>query len=327
MKSKALATVAAALVALMVGLTPTAAVAQAYPEKPVRIVVPYVAGGNLDVITRLFAKALGDEFGHPFIVDNRPGANGNTGTELVVHAAPDGYTIAMVAAGTMTINPALYRTMPFDPERELLPITLVASGPMVLQVHPSLPVKNLAELRAYAKANPGKLNFGSGGNGTLSHLSTEMLKARAGLDIVHVPYKGTALAVTDLVAGHIHGMFDTLSTAAPRIKEGALRGIAVTSMKRSAALPEVPTIHEAGLEGYSADAWSGLVAPLNTPREIIAKIQAAVARIAASPEIQTRLESVGSVAVGSSPEEFRDVIRADKRKWAEVLKVSGAKVE
>ena len=326
MKRSALATLAA-LSALVVWLTPAGASAQAYPDKPVRIVVPYVAGGNLDVITRLFAKALGDELGHPFIVDNRPGANGNTGTEQVVHAPPDGYTIAMVAAGTMTINPALYRTMPFDPERELLPISLVASGPMVLQVHPSLPVKNLAELMAYAKANPGKLNFGSGGNGTLSHLSTEMLKTRAGLDIVHIPYKSTALAVTDLVAGHIHGMFDTLSTAAPRIKDGTLRGIAVTSMKRSAVLPDVPTIDAAGIKGYSADAWSGLVVPLNTPGEIVSKIQAAVARIAGSPEIRQRLEGVGSVAVGSSPEEFREVIRADKTKWAEVLKVSGAKVE
>lgn len=312
---------------MAIGLAPMGASAQNYPDKPVRIVVPYVAGGNLDVITRLFAKALGEELGQPFIVDNRPGANGNTGTEQVVHAPPDGYTIAMVAAGTMTINPALYRTMPFDPERELVPISLVASGPMVLQVHPSLPVKSLADLMEYARANPGKLNFGSGGNGTLSHLSTEMLKARGGLDIVHIPYKGTALAVTDLVAGHIHGMFDTLSTAAPRIKDGKLRGIAVTSTKRSEALPDVPTIDEAGIKGYSADAWSGLVAPLNTPAGVISKIQTAVAKIAASPEIRHHLEDVGSVAVGSTPEEFREVIRADKVKWAEVLRISGAKVE
>jgi tripartite-type tricarboxylate transporter receptor subunit TctC len=319
--------VLALVASALVGLSPARAASESYPEKPVRVVVPYVAGGNLDLITRLFAKALTDELGQTFFVENRPGANGNTGTEYVVRAPADGYTIAMVAAGTMAINPALYRSMPFDPERDLAPISLVASGPMVLQVHPSLPVKNLAELVAYAKAHPGKLNFGSGGNGTLSHLSTEMLKARAGLDIVHIPYKGTALAVNDLVAGHIHGMFDTLSTAATRIKDGTLRGIAVTSRERSPVLPDIPTIDEAGVKGYSADAWSGLVAPLNTPAEIIGKIQAAVARIAAGDEIRRQLQGMGSVAVGSSPDDFREIIRSDTAKWSEVLKVSGAKVE
>ena len=313
--------------ALIVAALPFLALAQTYPDKPVRMVVPYVAGGNLDIIARLFARALSDELGQPFVVDNRPGANGNSGTEQVVRSAPDGYTIAMIAAGTMTINPALYKTMPFDPEKDLAPISLVASGPMVLEVNPSLPVKNFAELIAYAKANPGKLNFGSGGNGTLSHLSVEMLKARTGADIVHVPYKGTALAVNDLVAGHIQGMFDTLSTAAPHIKEGTLRGIAVTSVKRSDVLSSLPTIAEAGVEGYSADAWSGLVAPAGTSPAVIARIQAAVAKAAANEELRKRLAAVGSEAVGSGPDQFAAVIRADKVKWAEVIKVSGAKVE
>ena len=312
---------------MIVAALPFLALAQTYPDKPVRMVVPYVAGGNLDVIARLFARALSDELGQPFVVDNRPGANGNTGTEQVVRSAPDGYTIAMIAAGTMTINPALYKTMPFDPEKDLAPISLVASGPMVLEVNPALPVKNFAELISYAKANPGKLNFGSGGNGTLSHLSVEMLKARTGADIVHVPYKGTALAVNDLVAGHIQGMFDTLSTAAPHIKEGTLRGIAVTSVKRSEVLSSLPTIAEAGVEGYSADAWSGLVAPAGTPPALIARLQSAVAKAAANEELRKRLAAVGSEAVGSSPDQFAAVIRADKVKWADVIKVSGAKVE
>ena len=317
----------AAVVALIIGSSPATGWAQTYPDKPVRMVVPYVAGGNLDVIARLFAKALADELGQPFVVDNRPGANGNTGTEQVVRSAPDGYTIAMVAAGTMTINPALYKTMPFDPEKDLAPISLVASGPMVLEVNPALPVKTFPELIAYAKANPGKLNFGSGGNGTLSHLSVEMLKARTGANIVHIPYKGTALAVNDLVAGHIQGMFDTLSTAAPHIKEGTLRGIAVTSVKRSDVLPALPTIAEAGVAGYSADAWSGLVAPVGTPGPVIARIQSAVAKIAGNEDIRKRLASVGSEAVGSTAEQFEAVIKNDKVKWAEVIKISGARIE
>ena len=317
----------AAIATAIAAAWPATGWTQTYPDKPVRLVVPYVAGGNLDVIGRLFAKAMADELGQPVVVDNRPGANGNTGTEQVVRSAPDGYTIAMVAAGTMTINPALYKTMPFDPERDLAPISLVASGPMVLEVNPSLPVKDFSELIAYAKANPGKLNFGSGGNGTLSHLSVEMLKAKTGANIVHIPYKGTALAVNDLVAGHIQGMFDTLSTAAPHIKEGTLRGIAVTSVGRSSALPNLPTIAEAGVPGYSADAWSGLVAPAGTPPAVIARLQGAIAKAAASDEIRKRLASVGSEAVGSTPEQFGAVIRADKVKWTEVIKVSGARVE
>ena len=317
----------AAVVALIIGSSPATGWAQTYPDKPVRMVVPYVAGGNLDVIARLFAKALADELGQPFVVDNRPGANGSTGTEQVVRSAPDGYTIAMVAAGTMTINPALYKTMPFDPEKDLAPISLVASGPMVLEVNPALPVKTFPELIAYAKANPGKLNFGSGGNGTLSHLSVEMLKARTGANIVHIPYKGTALAVNDLVAGHIQGMFDTLSTAAPHIKEGTLRGIAVTSVKRSDVLPALPTIAEAGVAGYSADAWSGLVAPVGTPGPVIARIQSAVAKIAGNEDIRKRLASVGSESVGSTAEQFEAVIKNDKVKWAEVIKISGARIE
>ena len=193
---------------------------QQYPAKPVRIVVPYVAGGNLDVTARLFAQALGEELGQPFVIDNRPGANGNTGTEQIVRSAPDGYNLAMVSAGTLTINPTLYTNMPFDPEKDITPISIVSSGPLVLQANNNMPFTTVSELVAYAKANPGKLNFGSGGNGTLAHLSTEMLRARTGVNIVHVPYKGTSLATNDVMAGHIQVMFDTLSTATPLIKEG-----------------------------------------------------------------------------------------------------------
>ena len=299
--------------------------AQRYPEKPVRIVVPYVAGGNLDVTARLFANGLSEELGQPFVIENRPGANGNTGTEHVVRSAPDGYTLAMVSAGTMTINPSLYKTMSFDPERDLAPVSIVSSGPMVLQVNNALPIGNMAELVAYAKANPGKLNFGSGGNGTLAHLSTEMLRARTGIDIVHVPYKGTALATSDVMAGHIQVMFDTLSTAAPLIRDGKLRAIAVTSARRSAAFPNLPTIGEAGIRDYVAETWAGLVAPAGTPREVTVRLQAAVARIAAREQIQSRLAAVGSEAVGSTSEQFAGTVRTERARWAEIVRISGAK--
>jgi tripartite-type tricarboxylate transporter receptor subunit TctC len=303
------------------------AAAQRYPDKPVRMVVPYVAGGNLDVIGRLFAQGLGEELGQSFVVDNRPGANGNVGTDQVVRSAPDGYTIAMVSAGTMTINPALYRTMSFDPEKDLAPISLVASGPMVLEVNPALPVHNVGELVAYAKANPGKLNFGSGGNGTLSHLSTEMLRARTGIDIVHVPYKGTALALNDLLGGQIQVMFDTLSTSVPHIEDGKLRALAVTSVKRSTTLASLPTIAEAGVKDYSADAWSGLVAPAGTPRELISRLHAAAAKVAAREQIRKTLATLGSEPVGTTPEQFAEMIRTERGKWAEIVKISGARVE
>jgi tripartite-type tricarboxylate transporter receptor subunit TctC len=299
-----------------------------YPDKPIRMVVPYVAGGNLDVIGRLFAQALTEELGQAVFVENRPGANGNTGTQTVVRSPADGYTLAMVAAGTLTINPSLYRaSMPFDPEKDLVAISLVASGPMVLEVNADLPVHDVKELIAYAKANPGKLNFGSGGNGTLSHLSLEMLCERAGVDIVHVPYKGTSLAVNDLLAGHIQGMFDTLSTAAPLIKEGRIRGIAVTSLRRSQAMPELPTVGETGVKDYSADAWSGLVAPAGTPREVVMRLQAAMAKIAAQEQTQKRLALVGSEAVGSTSEQFAATIHTERARWAEIVKVSGAHVD
>lgn len=301
--------------------------AQKYPDKPIRMVVPYVAGGNLDVIARLFAQSLSEELGQPVVVDNRPGANGNTGMEQVVRTPANGYTIALVSAGTMAINPSLYRSMAFDPEKDLAPVSLVASGPLVLQINNSLPIQNFQELIAYAKANPGKLNFGSGGNGTLAHLSFEMLRQRTGIDIVHVPYKGTSIAVNDLIAGHIQAMFDTLSTAAPMISEGKVRGIAVTSAKRSEAIPNLPTVSEAGVRDYSADAWSGLVVPAGTPRDIIMRLQTAIAKIGARDVIQKRLAVVGSESVGSTPEQFAITIRAERVRWAEIVKVSGARLD
>lgn len=300
---------------------------QRYPQKAVRVVVPYVAGGNLDVTARLFAQHLSEELGQPFVIENRPGANGNLGTDQVARTAPDGYTLAMVSAGTLGINPAMYATMPFDPEKDLTHISIVSTGPMVLQVTPWLPAKTVQELIDLAKAQPGKLNFGSGGNGTLAHLSLEMLKLRAGIDIVHVAYKGTSLATTDVMAGHIQGMFDTLSTAAPLIREGKLRALAVTSARRSAAFPNLPTIAETGVRDYSAETWAGLVGPRGIRRDIVDRLHATIARIAAKPDVQQRLIGVGSEAVGNSPEQFRQQLATERKSWAEVVNVSGAKAD
>jgi tripartite-type tricarboxylate transporter receptor subunit TctC len=215
--------------------------------------------------------------------------------------------------------------MPFDPEKDIAPISIVATGPMVLQVTNSLPVNSVQDLIAYAKSRPGQLNFGSGGNGTLAHLSIEMLKTRAGIDIVHVPYKGTSLATSDVMGGHLHAMFDTLSTAAPLIKERKLRALAVTSARRSRAFPDLPTLQESGVRDYVAETWAGLVAPAGTPAEIVNRLQSAIARIAARPEIQQRLASVGSEAVGGSSAEFARIADQDRARWAEIVRISGAR--
>ena len=318
---------AACFFAVCVALPWHQARAQTYPERTVRIVVPYVAGGNLDITTRLFAEGLTAELGQTFFVENRPGANGNTGTAQVVRTPPDGYTLAMVSAGTMAINPAMYRNMGFDPEKDLALISIVSTAPMALVANNSMPFRTIAELVAYARANPGKLNFGSGGVGSLAHLSAEMLRVRAGIDIVHVPYKGAALALNDAMAGTIQVVFDTLNTSAPLIKDGRLRAIAVTSAKRSAAFPHVPTIGEAGINDYVAETWAGLVAPAGTPRETIMRIQTVIAKIAAREQTQTRLAATGSETVAGTPEQFATTLRADRTRWAEIVKVSGARAE
>jgi len=300
---------------------------QAYPTKPVRLIVPYAAGGSIDIISRLFAQGLTEELGQTFVVDNRPGANGNVGTDQVVRSAPDGYTLAVVSAATITINPFLYKEMSFDTQKDLTPISLLASGPMVLVVNASLPIRNVNELISYAKANPGKLNVGSGGNGSLAHLSAEMLRTRTSISFVHVPYKGTSLAVNDLLGGQIQAMFDTLYTAVPFVTEGRTRALAVTSTKRSAVFPDVPTVAEVGVKDYSADAWSGMVAPAGLSRAVVARLQAAIAKIAQRDQVQKRMASVGSEGVASSPEQFASVIQADRVKWAEVIKASGARID
>ena len=319
--------VAVLLIAGLGLLSPGVADAQKFPQKPVRLVVPYAAGGNLDATARIVAQGLAEATGQAFFVENRPGANGNVGLEQVARSAPDGYTLAMVSAATMTVNPHLYRAMPFDPGKDLAPITLVASGPLMLVVNPSLPVTSVAELIAYANANPGKLNFGTGGSGTMGHLSTELLKRRAGIDLVHVPYKGNSLSLAALLAGEIQVMFDTFSTSIPLVEQGRLRALATTGTTRSPLLAKLPTIAESGVRDFSADAWSGMVGPAGIPADTIVFLQQEVAKVLARADVRQKITSQGNEPVGSPPEAFAAVIKAEGAKWADVVKASGMRVE
>ncbi len=298
-----------------------------YPNKPVRLVVPFPAGGTTDILARAAAQKLSETWGQQVIVDNRPGAGGNIGAELVAKAAPDGYTLLMGTVGTHAINSSLYAKMPYDHVKDFAPVILVAGVPNVLVVNPDLPIKTVAELIAYAKANPGKLNFASSGSGTSIHLSGELFKVMAGVQMTHVPYKGSAPALTDLIGGQVQLMFDNLPSSLPQIKGGKLRAVAVTSTARAAALPDVPTVAESGLPGFEASSWFGILAPAGTSKEIIAKINADVQKWLASPDAKDKLLGQGAIAAGGTPEDFAKHIQAETAKWAKVVKESGAKVD
>jgi tripartite-type tricarboxylate transporter receptor subunit TctC len=297
-----------------------------YPAHPVRFIVPSAAGGGTDIIARAVSLKLSEALGQQFVVDNRPGAGQMIGIELAAKAPPDGHTILM-AASTLAINPVMYKKVPYDPLRDFAPVTQAASLPNVLVVHPSLPVNSLAELIAYAKARPGELNFASAGIGTSPQMSIELLKSMAGIDMVHIPYKGTAPGVVDLLAGQVKVMAPNVLTALPHIKSGKLRALAVTSGNRSRALPEIPTVAEAGLAGYDSTQWYGVLAPAGTPREIVARLHGEIVRALRDPEVGKRLEADGAEAVGSSPEEFSAFIRSETEKWAKVARAAGIKPE
>jgi tripartite-type tricarboxylate transporter receptor subunit TctC len=290
-------------------------------------VVPFPPGGATDILARDVAQKLTEAWGQSVVVDNRPGAGGNIGSELVAKAPPDGYTLLMGTVGTHAINASLYAKMPYDHIRDFAPVILVAGVPNVLVVNPALPVNTVAELIAYAKANPGKLNFASSGNGTSIHLSGELFKVMAGVQMTHVPYKGSAPAVADLISGQVQLMFDNLPPSLPQIKAGKLRALAVTSSTRAPALPDVPTMAEAGLPGFEASSWFGVLAPAGTPPAIVAKLNAEIARWLATPEAKERLSKQGADAAGGSPEDFVKHIAAETTKWAKVVKDSGAKVD
>ena len=303
------------------------AFAQAYPTHSIRLVVPFPAGGTTDILARAAAQKLSESLGQAVVVDNRPGAAGNIGADLVAKSAPDGYTLLMGTVGTHAINPGLYAKMPYDHVKDFVPVVLVAGVPNVLAVYPAFPVNSVAELIALAKSKPGTINFASSGSGTSIHLSGELFKTMAGVDMTHIPYKGSSPALTDLMGGQVQIMFDNLPSSLPLIKAGKLRAIAVTSLKRAPALPDVPTISESGLPGFEASSWFGVLAPAGTPAPIVAKLNADVNKWLQSPEAREQLLAQGANAAGGTPEQFAAHIRAETEKWAKVVKASGAKAD
>lgn len=303
------------------------ALGQAYPSRTIRLVVPFPAGGTTDILARAAAQRLTESLGQPVVIDNRPGAGGNIGSDIVAKSAPDGYTLLMGTVGTHAINPSLYSKMPYDHVKDFIPVVLVAAVPNVLVVNPSLPVHSVGDLIKLAKAKPGAINFASSGSGTSIHLSGELFKTMAHVDMTHVPYKGSAPALTDLIGGQVDVMFDNLPSSLAQIKGGKLRAVAVTSLKRAPALPDVPTIAESGLPGFEASSWFGVLAPAGTPFPVIARINSEVNKWLQSPDAREQLLAQGAEAAGGTPESFALHIRAETDKWAKVVKASGAKVD
>ncbi len=306
----------------------------AWPSKPVRIVVPFAAGGTTDILARALAPELQRAFGQPFVIDNKPGAGGNNGAAEVAKAPNDGYTLLMGTVGTHAINPSLYPRMPYDHIKDFQPVTLMAGVPNILVMNPAtaqrLGVNHVADLIKALKANPGRLNMASSGNGTSIHLAGELFKTLTGTFMVHIPYRGSGPALIDLMGGSMDLMFDNLPSALPHVKSGKLKALAVTSGQRSSALPELPTVAEAGgptLQGYEASSWFGLLAPAGTPMDIATRVQVETARAIATPALKERLQAQGAIPSGMAPAEFARFIDAETRKWAQVVKASGAKVD
>ena len=297
----------------------TRAHAQAWPSKPLRLIVPYTAAGSTDQLSRALAQRLGDALGQPVMVENRPGANTIIGAEAAAKSEPDGHTLFMGSSGSLAVNPSLYAKLPYDPARDFSLVTLTASSPLVLVLHPSVPVNSVKELADYARANPGKLNFASVGNGNPLHLAGELFKAMAGVQITHVPYKGSAPALTDLLAGQVQLMFDTPITSMPHVRSGNLKAFAVTSAKRSAALPELPTIAELGYPGYDAGIWFGVVVRKGTPAPVIAKLNAELRKILDNAELRAKFGAQSLDLMSSTPEEFNAFLAAEVAKWRKVI--------
>jgi len=320
-----LAALIAGAAALAIATMPAAA--QSFPSKPIRLVVPFPPGGPLDASARLIGQKLTEAWGQTVVVDNRPGAGGNIGADLVAKSAPDGYTVVMGALSTHAVNPHLFPKMPYDAVKDFAPITLVAITPNVLVVNPSLPVNSVKELIAYAKAHPGKLSFGSGSNGSAGHLAGELFKIDASVDMVHVPFKGGAPATQALLAGDTQLMFDNLANATPQVKAGKLKALAVTTAQRSPLAPELPTMAEAGLGGFDISTWYGLLAPAGTPRDIIAKWNAEVTRILNAPDVREKLMAQGAEPAPDTPDQFAQFIARELAKYQRIVKASGAKVD
>jgi tripartite-type tricarboxylate transporter receptor subunit TctC len=319
------ASLVAAGVLVTFGAAPSSA--QDYPSKPIRLVVPYPPGSGTDIVGRLLAQRLGESLGQQVYVDNRPGAGATVGTAFVAKGTPDGYTILMADLGPLAIGPSFYRQLPYDPIKELAPISQVAVLPFVLVVHPSVPANNVPELIALARAKSGQLNYASVGNGTAVHLATELFRQIAGIDIVHIPYKGSAPALTDLVAGRTSMMFVNVLSVRGFLESGQLRAVAIGTAERSPAMPEVPTVAESTQPNFRAGVWFGLLAPAETPRAIIDRLNAETVRVLQTPDFKAKLIEQGAESVPSSAEQFSALIQAEITKWADVIRSSGVRME
>jgi tripartite-type tricarboxylate transporter receptor subunit TctC len=318
--SAGLAAIALACPAL--AQVPSAGSAHAYPSRPVRVVVPFAPGGPNDIIVRLVAQRLAESLGQPFLVENRAGAGGNIGTDYVAKSAPDGYTLLSVGPGSLIINPLMGK-VPYDTQRDFAPVTLMARAPNALVAHPSLPASSVRELIALARARPGEINYGSGGNGSTPHLSAALFAAMAGVALTHVPYKGTAPATADLIGGQVQIAFLGIPAVLPHLKSGKLRVLAVTGLSRSPELPDVPTVDESGVPGYEVSPWYGLLAPSGTPRGIVARLATETTSVVRAAQTKEKLAAQGAEAVGGTPEEYAGVIRADAATWARVIEHTG----
>ena len=301
--------------------------AQGYPAKPIRLVAPSTPGDAPDVIARMVADKLSIALGQQVVVENRPGAGGVVGSEIVAKALPDGYTLIMGNAGSHGINAAVYSKLPYDIQRDFAPVSQIALAPNIFVVNPDIPAKSIPEFVAYAKARPGQLAYASGGNGSSAHMSMELLKSMAGIELIHVPYKGSSPALTDVMAGQVAVMSVNMPPAVPLVKAGKLRALAVTTRTRSPLMPEVPTVAESGLPGYETVAWFGVLAPAGTPKEIVNRLSVEIAKIARSPEMRERLVSLGAEPVGGTPDEFAAVVARDIAKWTALAKSVGIKVD
>jgi tripartite-type tricarboxylate transporter receptor subunit TctC len=312
---------------ILLSVAAASVLAQGYPDKPLKLVVPFPPGGPTDIVGRLVAQKLAEGIGQPVVVENRPGAGGTVGSTAVARAPADGYTLLYGSSSTLAIAPSLYRDLAYDPRTAFAPISLVSRGPIIAAVNAQLPAKTLKDFIALAKSSPGRINYGSAGSGTPPHLAAELFKTVAGVDLVHVPYKGGGPAVSDLAGGQVQVCFEGLPTLLPHIKSGKVRALAIAGAKRDPALPEVPTFAEAGLPGYDANFWNGLVAPAGTPAEVIARLNSVLVQALATPEVHAALVRLGLEAAGTTPQQFGDFIAAEIDKWARVVKASGAKID
>jgi tripartite-type tricarboxylate transporter receptor subunit TctC len=305
---------------------PLAALAQpAYPVKPVRIIVPFSAGGVADALPRIVGEKLAQKWGQPVVIENKVGASGNIGMAEGARAAPDGYTLVLAPTGNLTVNPSLFPNLPFDTHKDLVPVTLLAESQNVLVVHPSVPAKSFLDLISYAKANPDKLSFASPGEGSGAHLAGELLKIDAGIQALHVPYKGIAPAVNDLLGGTVTMMFAGISTILPHVKGGKLNAIAIASPRRNPQLPDVPTVAESGLPGFDVTSWYGIVVPAGTPQAVVQKVQRDMAEALASEDVKAKLAGLGLDPVGNTPDAFDKVIKAETRKWTDIVRKANIK--